>query len=83
MKPDIYIEGRRVYLNTRGTQTVKVCSEANVRTQYDRYYRIPKVFAFPKEALGSNSPDRRSGHCPNSSVDRTTGSYLYKLSKLI
>ena len=35
-----WVEDRRVYVNTQGTQTVKVCSPRNIRGEYEKYYRI-------------------------------------------
>ena len=46
------IEGRRICLNTQNTQTVKVCTPANQRGVYERYYRISESNAIrPQEAL--------------------------------
>jgi hypothetical protein len=47
----IWLEGRHIYVNTRTTQTVKVCDSANVRGRYDRYYRIDKDHALKQETL--------------------------------
>jgi len=36
----VFVEGRKVYVNTDGTQTVKICTAENRRTIYEKYYRI-------------------------------------------
>jgi hypothetical protein len=36
----VLVDGRRVYVNTQKTQTVKVCTSRNVRTEYEKFYRI-------------------------------------------
>jgi len=36
----VMIAGRWVYVNTQNTQTVKICTQRNVRGQYEKYYRI-------------------------------------------
>ena len=36
----VWVEDRRVYVNTQGTQTVKVCSSRNIQGEYEKYYRI-------------------------------------------
>jgi hypothetical protein len=36
----VSVAGRRVYVNTAGTQTVKICTPRNVQGQYEKYYRV-------------------------------------------
>lgn len=47
----IIIAGRRIYVNCRGTQTVKVCTEENARGKYERYYRIPAHSVLPSTVI--------------------------------
>jgi hypothetical protein len=49
----ITIEGRSIYVNRRGTQTVKVCTEGNTRGQYEKYYRLPAQSVLPAAVIES------------------------------
>jgi hypothetical protein len=44
----IWVAGRRVYVNTQRTQTVKICTPQNIRGQYEKYYRIDSPYTLPQ-----------------------------------
>ncbi len=47
------LAGRVVYVNTRNTQTVKVCTMRNLRSEYERYYRIFPPYLLPQDQVES------------------------------
>jgi len=47
------VAGRVVYLNTKNTQTVKVCTARNLRGEYERYYRIFPPYVLPQDQIES------------------------------
>jgi hypothetical protein len=47
----VWVEGRRVYVNTQGTQTVKICTPQNIRGQYEKYYRIRRLNALSQQEM--------------------------------
>lgn len=49
----VWLADRRVYVNTRGTQTVKVCTAQNRRGSYERYYRIDPPSVLPQDQIES------------------------------
>jgi hypothetical protein len=48
-----WVGDRRVFVNTRGTQTVKVCTAQNQRGLYERYYRIDPPCVLPQDQMES------------------------------
>jgi hypothetical protein len=47
----IWVAGRRVYVNTQRTQTVKICTPQNVRGQYEKYHRIDPPNTLPQREM--------------------------------
>ena len=45
------VEGRMVYINTNGTQTVKICTPDNTRGKYEKYYRISTPLALSQTRI--------------------------------
>jgi hypothetical protein len=41
----ILVGGRQMYINTRDTQTVKICTSRNERGVYEKYYGIESGYA--------------------------------------
>lgn len=49
----VWVADRRVFVNTRGTQTVKVCTTQNERGLYERYYRIDLPWVLQQDQMES------------------------------
>src|SRR5262245_54666139 len=49
----IVVTGRRVYVNTQRTQTVKICTRANTRGVYEKYYRIDPPYVLPQRQMAA------------------------------
>ena len=47
----VRVEDRDVYVNTRGTQTVKICTPHNKHGEYEEYYRTSPPFVLSKEQI--------------------------------
>jgi len=47
----IWVADRRVFVKTQGTQSVKVCTTANRRGSYERYYRIAPPYVLPEDQI--------------------------------
>jgi hypothetical protein len=47
----VWVADRKVYVNTRGTQTVKICTPRNQQGQYERYYRIAEKHALSQRDM--------------------------------
>ncbi|MBI3697665.1 MAG: hypothetical protein HY238_22885 [Acidobacteria bacterium] len=46
----VLVGDRRIYVNTRDTQTVKICTRRNRQGQYEKYYRInPPLVLEPRQ----------------------------------
>jgi hypothetical protein len=39
------IEGRKIFIHSQQTQTIKVCTKNNTQGEYEKYYRIPTVLS--------------------------------------
>lgn len=47
----VWVAGRRVYVNTQRTQTVKICTPQNTQGVYERYYRIEPPYVLPQQQM--------------------------------
>jgi hypothetical protein len=57
----VWVADRRVFVDTRGTQTVKVCTaQQNRRGLYETYYRIDLPWLLPKDVAESTIAQFRS-----------------------
>jgi hypothetical protein len=47
----VWVGNRKVFVNTMGTQTVKICTAQNVQGQYEKYYRIRPPSTLPQPTM--------------------------------
>jgi hypothetical protein len=47
----VLVAGRRIFVHTKGTQTVKICTPRNLQKEYEKYYRIVSQYALPQAQM--------------------------------